>query len=140
MEVHEQNAAAATHQPPCGHRRIDTARKQARDAPAHADRHPAGARFLAEVVERVVGERLDVNRELGVVRSTVQPFASLIRPPTSRSICGDVSGKRLSARRAETRNVRAVAVAEIGQDRLRDCVDIERSAPGPRKVRHAEHA
>ena len=35
----------------------------------------------------------------GSSRSTCQPRASLIRPPTSRSICGEVSGKRLSARR-----------------------------------------
>ncbi len=40
----------------------------------------------------------------GLPRSTRQPFTSLIRPPTSRSICGDVSGNRLSARRADTRN------------------------------------
>ena len=36
--------------------------------PAHANRHAAGTRFLAEVIERVVGQRLDVNGELGIVQ------------------------------------------------------------------------
>ena len=70
--------------------------------PLDADRQPAGAALLAEEVERLVGERLDVDRQLGMRESTVQSRASLIRPPTSRSISGDVSGKRLSARRADT--------------------------------------
>ena len=45
----------------------------------------------------------------GCSRSTRQPFASLISPPTSRSICGDVNGNRLSARRPLTRNDAGVA-------------------------------
>ena len=48
-------------------------------------------------------------------RSTVQPRASLMRPPTSRSISGEVSGKRLSARRADTRNDRDRPVAEVAR-------------------------
>ena len=42
----------------------------------------------------------------GLPRSTRQPRAALIRPPTSRSISGEVSAYVLSARRAVTRKLR----------------------------------
>ena len=67
VEVHEQDPAAAPHQPPRGDRRVDAAGEQARDAAADAHRQAAGPAFLAEVVERLVGQRFDVDRELGVV-------------------------------------------------------------------------
>jgi hypothetical protein len=40
----------------------------------------------------------------GRLRSTRQPVACLTSPPTSRSISGEVNGKRLSVRRTLTRN------------------------------------
>ena len=67
MEVDEKHAAAAPHQSPRGDRRVDAAREQTRHSAADADRHSAGPRILAEGVERLVGQRLDVNRELRVV-------------------------------------------------------------------------
>ena len=68
VEVDEEHAAAAPHQPPRRHRRIDAARQQAGDAAADADRQAARARLLAEEVERLVRQRLDVNRQLGLRR------------------------------------------------------------------------
>ena len=57
-----------------------------------------------------------------------------MRPPTSRSISGDVSGERLSARRTETRNDAGLLGPEIGEDRLGDRVDVERRAAGAAKL------
>ena len=54
-----------------------------------------------------------------------------MRPPTSRSICGDVSGNRLSARRAETRKRRHPHVAEVVEDGLPRCRR-RRAARAPR--------
>ena len=107
--------------------------------PLDADRQPAGAAVLAEEIERLVGQRLDVDRQLGMRRgSPSSSRASLMRPPTSRSISGEVSGKRLSARRADTRNVAGRRVAEVAQDLRGDRVDVERRAAGPREVADAE--
>ena len=64
----------------------------------------------------------------------------MIRPPTSRSICGEVIGNRLSARRADTRNVRAVRSPRSLRIAARDRVDVERRAAGLREVGDAEHA
>ena len=76
----------------------------------------------------------------GFSRSTRQPRAILIRPPTSRSICGDVSGNRLSARRADTRKLGGIAVAENRQNLVRQLVDIGPGATRARKVGDAEDA
>ena len=107
MEVDEEHAAAAAHQPPRRHRRIDAAREQAGDAAAR--RRPAGRR-RRDPCRRSRTPRSSAFRHESSARassrSTCQPRASLIRPPTSRSICGEVSGNRLSARRTDTRNDR----------------------------------
>ncbi len=117
MEVHEGHGAAALHHAVRGHRRIDAAGQQARHASCGAGRQAAGAALLAEEVERLVGEHLDVTRRApGCSRSTVQPRASLMRPPISRSTCGEVSGNRLSARRADTRKLRHVRSREVAED------------------------
>ena len=63
-----------------------------------------------------------------------------MRPPTSRSICGDVSGKRLSARRADTRNVETCRSPRSSRIGLRDDVDVERHERRAREIRDAEHA
>ena len=68
------------------------------------------------------------------------PCASLMRPPTSRSICGEVNGKRLSARRALTRNDAGCAIAEVAENRRRERVEVVRRPAGVREVRDAEHA
>src|SRR4026209_1857020 len=68
VEVNQKNTTAAKHQPPCCHRRIDTARKETGNSPAHTNRHSTRAEFLPEVIERVLGERLYVNRELGIAQ------------------------------------------------------------------------
>ena len=88
--------------------------------PLDADRQPAGARApcRSSRTPRRSAPRRGSSAPASP-RSTVQPRASLMRPPTSRSICGDVSGNRLSARRADTRNVRDVCVAEVREDRAR---------------------
>ena len=66
VEVDEDHAAAAPHQAPRGDGRVDAARQEAGDAPADADRHPAGAALPAEGIEGVIGQQLDVDRELRV--------------------------------------------------------------------------
>ena len=105
MKVNEQHRAAAAHQAIRRHGRVDAARQQARHAAAGAGRQAAGAR---RPCRRSRTRRPAACRRArsapGRSRSTRQPFASLMRPPTSRSICGEVSGKRLSVRRAVTRN------------------------------------
>ena len=109
VKVDEHDPAAAPHHPPGGDRRVDAARQQAHDLAAGADGQPAGARLLAEEVERVVGQHLDVDGQLRIAADRrASPRAILIRPPTSRSISGDGIGNRLSARRAETRNDRRI--------------------------------
>ena len=110
MEVDQQHRAAAPHHPVRGDRRIDAARQQAREPPAGAGRQAAGARLLAEEVERVrrAASRCGSSAP-DRSRSTCQPVACLISPPTSRSICGDVSGNRLSARRDADAKRRAAA-------------------------------
>ncbi len=66
-------------------------------------------------------------------RSTFQPRAALIRPPTSRSTSGDVIGKRLSARRTDTRKLSARSVLKIAKNTVRvSSVEIQL---GPRRVR-----
>ena len=139
VEVDEQHRAAAPHHPIRRHGRVDAARQQARHAPARAGRQPAGARLLAEEVERLVGQHLDVDRSAPAAsRFTRQPFACLMRPPTSRSICGEVSGKRLSARRADTRNDSTCRSPRSSRIAGREDVEIERRAPGIRVVGDAE--
>ena len=54
MEMNQNDRAAALHHPVRGDRRVDAARQQARHPPADAGRQPAGARLLAEGVERLV--------------------------------------------------------------------------------------
>ena len=76
----------------------------------------------------------------GRSRSTRQPVACLMRPPTSRSIWGDVNGNRLSARRALTRNESTVPVAEIRQDGRGQRAEVVRSATGQGEIRDAEDA
>ncbi len=60
-------------------------------------------------IEREVGGRIKTTRgwtvSAGLDRSTCHPRADLIRPPTSRSICGEVIGNRLSLRFADTRKL-----------------------------------
>ncbi len=78
---------------------------------------PPGATFLAEEVERLVGQQLDVDRPARRHRDRrVQPRASLMRPPISRSTCGDVIGNRLSARRRRHAKARARAIAEVRRE------------------------
>ena len=127
VEVHEGHRAAALHHAMRGDRRIDAARQQAHHATGRAGRQPAGAAFLAEEVERLV--RSAARREsssAGSSRLTRQPRASLMRPPTSRSICGDVIGKRLSARRADTRKLSHVRSPRSSRIAVAMHVEIER--------------
>ncbi len=85
MKVHEDHPAAAAHQPPRRDRRVDAAREQARDPPADADRQAAGAGMLAEEVERLVRQRLDVDGQLGVVEIDL-PAARFLDPPADLAL------------------------------------------------------
>src|SRR5882672_2638106 len=64
VEVYEEHPAAAAHHAPRGDGGVDPTREEAGHAAARADRQPAGAADLAERVERLGGQRLDVDREL----------------------------------------------------------------------------
>ena len=141
MKVHEQDAAAAPHQPPRRDGGVDAARQQARHAAADADRHAARAAFLAEVVERLVRQRLDVDRELRLVEVDepasrfLDPAADLafdLRRGQREPLVGPAGARPGTCARSR--------VAEIVQDRRRDRVDVERRAPRLREVGHAEHA
>ena len=100
---------------------------------------PPGPRSLLEEVERLVGQQLERGCRAPAARDRrASPCAALMRPPTSRSICGDVSGKRLSARRADTRKLRHAAIAEVAQHRGGDAVEVDRHAAREREVGDAE--
>ena len=95
--------------------------------PLGAGRQPAGARAPCR--------RSRTRRRSASRRESSAPgrrdrrssrVASLMRPPTSRSICGEVNGKRLSARRADTRNVARLPIAEVAQDRRGERVEVVR--------------
>ena len=62
-----------------------------------------------------------------------------MRPPTSRSICGEVIGKRLSARRTETRKDRGSSGSRSRRISRGDRVDVERRPPRAGEVAGAEH-
>ena len=81
MKVDQQHRAAAPHHPVRRHRRVDAARQQARDAAAGAGRQPAGARLLAEEVERVgpAASRCGSSAP-DASRSTCQPRRLLDQP------------------------------------------------------------
>ena len=66
VKVDEQHRAAPPHQAICGNRRIDPARQQTRHPATGSRRKPAGARLLAEEVERVVRQQVDVHRQLRI--------------------------------------------------------------------------
>ena len=116
--------------PTAGTRRVRRCRSAGRRRPAPCRRSRTRGRSASR----------DESSARRAPRSTRHPFASLMRPPTSRSICGDVSGKRLSARRAHTRNDAGSTLAQVGEDRRRQLVEVERRASGERKIRDAEDA
>src|SRR4029079_1399053 len=102
--------------------RVAAGREQTGNAPAAARGETARAALLAHVVERVLRERLDVNRERGVVE---------IHRPTARFL--DASAHfTLDLRRrqrealvgAARRNAerRRLDIAEVGENRSRDDV------------------
>ena len=80
MKVDQQHRAAAAHHPVRRDRRVDAARQQAGDAAAGAGRQAAGARLLAEEVERMVRQHLEVDASAPArSRSTRQPVRSLMQ-------------------------------------------------------------
>ena len=138
--MHEQHAAATAHHPPRRNRRVDAPRQQAHDAAAGADRKPAGTAILAEEIERLVGERLDVNRQLRV-RQVHRPVARFLDPAADLTLdLGRRQRKALvgAARRQPERRGRRVA--EILEDGRGDRLDVERRPAGFREVADAEHA
>ena len=138
--MHEQHAAATAHHPPRRNRRVDAPRQQAHDAAAGADRKPAGPAILAEEIERLVGERLDVNRQLRV-RQVHRPVARFLDPAADLTLdLGRRQRKALvgAARRQPERRGRRVA--EIFEDGHGNRLDVERRPAGFREVADAEHA
>ena len=133
------HATPAPHQPPGRDRRIDAAREQADDPPAHADRQPARARVLAEEVERLVRQRLDVDGQLGVVQIDVPP-ARLLDPPADFAL--DLRrGHRKPLVGAPHRHAERSRVfgIEIAQDLAGDRVDVERCPSRAGEVPGTEH-
>jgi hypothetical protein len=61
MKVNQLYPAAAAHHPVRRDGRVDPARQQAGDAAAGSCRHAAGAGLLAEEVERLGRQHLDVD-------------------------------------------------------------------------------
>ena len=138
VKVHEEHAAAAAHQPPRRHRRVDAAREQARDAAADADRQAAGAGVLAEKVERLVRQRFDMNGQLGVVEIDL-PAARFLDPPADLAL--DLrrgQGKPLVGPAHRDAKRPRVLRAEIAQDLGGDGVDIERCPSRAREVAGAK--
>ena len=138
MEVHEVHAAAAPHQPPRRHRRVDAAREQADDAAADADRQTTSAWILAEVVERFVGQRFDMNRQLRL-RQVHVPAASFLDPSADFTLELRRRQRKalVGAAHRDAKRPRIVR-AEVAQNLLRNHFDIELRSPGTSKVRGAK--
>ena len=68
MEVDEEDAAAALHHPPRGHGRVDATGEERRHRARRPHREPTGAGRRVDVHERLGGQHLDVNLELGAVQ------------------------------------------------------------------------
>ncbi len=69
VEVHEDHAAAAPHQAPRGHRRVDAAREQGRHRAAGAHRQAARAGLRIAVDEGLVGQHLHAHVQLRVLEA-----------------------------------------------------------------------
>ena len=118
--MQEEAAEAAAHHPVGGHRRVDAAGHEHHTAAAHPHRQPALPRHPLGEHEHLVLVHLDEHRRCpGWERLTPSPCASWISRPISTPSCPEVSGKRLSRRRARTAKVpdvplvSAIAAAEI---------------------------
>ena len=138
MKVDEEHAAAAPHQPPRRDRRVDAPREQARDSSADADRQAAGAGMLAEKVERLVRQRLDVDGQLGVVEIDV-PAARFLDPAADLAL--DLrrgQGKPLVRPAHRDAERLGVLRPEIAQDLGGNGVDVERRPSRAREVPGAE--
>src|SRR3954467_4535469 len=123
--MNEDDAAAAAHHAPRGDRGIDPARQQACDLATRADRQTAGPALLAEVIESLVRERLDVNRQRGFIEVD-RPAARFLDPAADLA---------LDLRRCERETLvgtsrgqpegRRVLRPEILEDLPGDRVDVE---------------
>ena len=140
VEVHEQDAAAAPHHPPRRDRRVDAPGQQAHHPSTRADRKPAGTAILAEEIEGFVGQRLDVNRQLGM-RQVHRPVPRFLDPAADLTLdLGRRQRKALvgPARRQPERRRRRVA--EIVEDCRGNRLDLERRPAGLREIADAEHS
>ena len=115
-----------------GHRRIDAAREQARHAAAGAGRQAAGARLLAEEIERVVRHHLDVNRQRRLVEIDV-PTLRLLDEPAHFAL--DLRRRErqplVGSRRRHAERL-GLPVAQVGQDGGPRAAE-NRAARGPRR-------
>ena len=103
------------------------AREQAHRPPAHTDRQPARSRMLAEEVERLVGQRLDMDGQLGIVQIDPPPARLLDASPDFPLDLRRGHGKPLvGAPHRDAKRSRILGI-EIAQDLARDRVDVERS-------------
>ncbi len=140
MEVDEVHVAAASHHPVGGHRRIDSAGQQAGHAPAGAGRQSARALFLAEEVEGLPRQELEVNGQLRVGE---------VDPPPLRFL-DEAADFALELRRRERHPLvgppradaerRDLTVAQVRENRVGERTEVVRTVPGVREVRDAEDA
>ena len=138
VEVDEQHRAAAPHHAVGRDRRIDAARQQTRDATAGPGRQSAGARLLAEEIEGVIRQHLEVNRQLGIVEIDVPAlrlldetadFALDLRRRERQAFVGAPCGHAERGRSP---------IAEVVEDRRGERLKFVRRPGGIRKVRDAE--
>ena len=139
MEVHERHDTAALHHAVRSHRRVDAPGQQARHASRGPRRQATGSALLVEVVERLGGQHLDVDDELGVAE---------VDPPAARFL--DASADlALNLRRGERKplvgpprghaKAAACAIAEVAKDRGAQQLDVGRTRSRVREVGDAEH-
>ena len=97
VKVDQHHGTAPPHHPICRDGRVDPSRKQTCEPSPGATRQAACPGLFAEKIESLIRQHLDVNRE-GRFIEVHPPSSGLLDEPrtTSRSICGEVNGKRLS--------------------------------------------
>ncbi len=139
VEMHEEHPAAPSHQTPGRNRGVDPTGEQARHAPAHAHGHAAGPAFLAEIIERVVRQRFDMDGELRLVEID-QPALRLLDAAADLALDLRRGHRKPLVGSAGRHTERPGGpAAEVHKNRARDRVHVERRASSLGKVGDTEH-